>query len=126
MRISDWSSDVCSSDLKLIAEPWDIGMGGYQVGNFPAGWAEWNDRYRDTVRRFWKSDEGQTAELASRITGSSDLFDKKGRRHWSSINFLTAHDGFRSEEHTSELQSLMSISYAVFCCTKNNRSYTTP
>src|SRR3546814_19806312 len=69
-------------------------MGGYQVGNFPAGWAEWNDRYRDTVRRFWKSDEGQTAELASRITGSSDLFDKKGRRPWSSINFLTAHDGF--------------------------------
>src|SRR3546814_19277739 len=80
MRISDWSSDVCSSDLKLIAEPWDIGMGGYQVGNFPAGWAEWNDRYRDTVRRFWKRDEGQTAELASRITGSSDLFDKKGRQ----------------------------------------------
>src|SRR3546814_4662831 len=76
-------------------------MGGYQVGNFPAGWAEWNDRYRDTVRRFWKSDEGQTAELASRITGSSDLFDKKGRRPWSSINFLTAHDGFTLQDLVS-------------------------
>lgn len=80
--------------IKLIAEPWDCGMGGYQVGNFPPGWSEWNDRYRDTVRRFWRGDEGMLPELAGRITGSADLFEKRGRRSWSSINFVTAHDGF--------------------------------
>lgn len=80
--------------LKLIAEPWDLGWGGYQVGSFRPGWAEWNDKFRDTVRRFWKGDEGQAADFASRITGSSDVYDKKGRKPWESVNFITAHDGF--------------------------------
>jgi isoamylase len=86
--------DPVLSPVKLIAEPWDIGPGGYQLGNFPPGWAEWNDRYRDTVRCFWKGDDGVVDELARRITGSSDIFDKNGRRSWASINFVTAHDGF--------------------------------
>ena len=86
--------DPVLSRVKLIAEPWDVGLGGYQLGGFPAGWAEWNDRYRDTVRRFWKSDDGQVADLATRITGSSDIFNSHGRRPWSSVNFVTAHDGF--------------------------------
>ena len=80
--------------VKLIAEPWDVGPGGYQVGNFPAGWAEWNDRYRDTVRAFWRGDEGKLGEFAGRITGSSDLFEQRGRRPWASINYVTSHDGF--------------------------------
>jgi len=78
--------------LKLIAEPWDIGPGGYQVGRFPAGWAEWNDRYRDDVRRFWRGDSGMTGALATRLAGSADLFGPKGAAR--SINFVTAHDGF--------------------------------
>ena len=82
------------SSVKLIAEPWDIGMGGYQVGGFPPGWAEWNGKYRDTVRRFWKGDEGQLADFASRVSGSADLYDQRGRRTWASVNFVTAHDGF--------------------------------
>jgi glycogen operon protein len=86
--------DPVLSRVKLIAEPWDVGLGGYQLGGFPAGWAEWNDRYRDTVRRFWKRDDGQVADLATRITGSSDIFNSHGRRPWSSVNFVTAHDGF--------------------------------
>jgi isoamylase len=86
--------DPVLSQAKLIAEPWDVGEGGYRLGGFPPGWAEWNDRYRDTVRRFWKGDAGLTGELASRITGSSDIFDRKGRRPWASVNFVTAHDGF--------------------------------
>ncbi len=91
--------DTCRQDpvlsrAKLIAEPWDLGPGGYQVGRFPPGWAEWNDRYRDTVRAFWRGDEGRLPELAARITASADLFSKRGRRPWASINFLTAHDGF--------------------------------
>ena len=86
--------DPVLSRVKLIAEPWDVGLGGYQLGGFPAGWAEWNDRYRDTVRRFWKGDGQQSAELATRITGSSDIFNQHGRRPWSSVNFITAHDGF--------------------------------
>ena len=86
--------DPVLAGVKLIAEPWDVGPGGYQVGNFPPGWAEWNDRYRDTVRRYWKGDEGMLPELAGRIAGSSDLFEKHGRRAWSSVNFVTAHDGF--------------------------------
>ena len=86
--------DPALADVKLIAEPWDVGPGGYQVGNFPPGWAEWNDRYRDTVRRYWRGDEGMLPELAGRIAGSSDLFEKRGRRAWSSVNFVTAHDGF--------------------------------
>src|SRR5580692_11167262 len=86
--------DPVISQVKLIAEPWDVGEGGYQVGNFPAGWAEWNGRYRDTVRRYWKSDDGQLSDLAFRLTGSSDLYDRDGRRPSASINFVTAHDGF--------------------------------
>ncbi|WP_035678247.1 glycogen debranching protein GlgX [Azospirillum brasilense] len=86
--------DPALADVKLIAEPWDVGPGGYQVGNFPPGWAEWNDRYRDTVRRYWRGDDGMLPELAGRIAGSSDLFEKRGRRPWSSVNFVTAHDGF--------------------------------
>jgi isoamylase len=80
--------------VKLIAEPWDVGEGGYQVGNFPAGWAEWNGKYRDCVRAYWKSDDSQVGELAARLTGSSDLYQDDGRRPYASVNFLTAHDGF--------------------------------
>lgn len=79
---------------KLIAEPWDLGLGGYQVGSFRPGWAEWNDKFRDTVRRFWKGEEGQAADFASRLTASSDIYDKRGRKPWESVNFITAHDGF--------------------------------
>jgi isoamylase len=86
--------DPVLSRVKLIAEPWDVGEDGYRLGQFPAGWAEWNDRYRDTVRRYWKGDAGQTADLASRWSASSDLFDQRGRRPWASVNFVTAHDGF--------------------------------
>ncbi len=86
--------DPILSQLKLIAEPWDVGEGGYQVGNFPVLWAEWNGKYRDTVRKFWKSDDGQLADLAYRLTGSSDLYETSGRRPSASINFIVAHDGF--------------------------------
>ncbi len=82
------------SRVKLIAEPWDLGEGGYQVGNFPPEWAEWNGKYRDTVRRFWRSDPGQMPEMATRLAGSSDLYALSGRRPFASINFITAHDGF--------------------------------
>jgi isoamylase len=86
--------DPVLSQVKLIAEPWDVGEGGYQVGNFPVGWTEWNGKYRDTVRRFWRGDEGTVADLAYRLTGSSDLYAEGGRRPYASINFVTAHDGF--------------------------------
>jgi glycogen operon protein len=86
--------DPVLSSVKLIAEPWDCGPGGYQVGGFPPGWAEWNDRFRDTVRASWRGDDGMAPELASRITGSGDKFNRRGRRPWASVNFLTAHDGF--------------------------------
>jgi isoamylase len=86
--------DPVLSKVKLIAEPWDCGLGGYQVGAFPPGWAEWNDRYRDNVRAFWRGDKKQLGELASRLTASGDLFNQRGRRPNSSINFITAHDGF--------------------------------
>ncbi len=86
--------DPVLSQLKLIAEPWDIGEGGYQVGNFPAGWAEWNGKYRDTIRRYWKGDGGQANELAYRLSGSSDLYEGSGRKPFASINFVVAHDGF--------------------------------
>ncbi|HEY8599168.1 MAG TPA: glycogen debranching protein GlgX [Thermomicrobiales bacterium] len=86
--------DPVLSQVKLIAEPWDIGPGGYQVGNFPILWAEWNGKYRDTVRRYWKGDEAQVAEMAYRLSGSSDLYQGDGRRPYASINFITAHDGF--------------------------------
>ncbi len=86
--------DPVLQDVKLIAEPWDVGEGGYQVGNFPVLWAEWNGKYRDTVRRFWKGDEGLLSDFAFRVTGSSDLYQSDGRRPYASINFITAHDGF--------------------------------
>jgi isoamylase len=86
--------DPVLSQVKLIAEPWDVGPGGYQVGNFPVGWAEWNDRYRNCVRSFWRGDPGQLPELASRLSGSSDLYAASGRDTYASVNFLTAHDGF--------------------------------
>ncbi|MGO4211030.1 glycogen debranching protein GlgX [Terriglobus sp. YAF25] len=89
---------VCSQDpvlatVKLIAEPWDCGPGGYQVGGFPPGWAEWNDLFRDTVRDFWRG-EAKAAEIAPRLTASGDLFNHSGRRPWATVNFITAHDGF--------------------------------
>jgi glycogen operon protein len=86
--------DPIISQAKLIAEPWDVGHGGYQVGNFPVLWAEWNGKYRDTVRRYWKGDEGTLSDLAYRLTGSSDLYQNDGRKPYASINFVTAHDGF--------------------------------
>src|SRR5690606_24794917 len=86
--------DPVISQVKLIAEPWDVGEGGYQVGNFPVLWAEWNDRYRDGVRRFWREDPAQIGDLANRLTGSSDLYGDDGRQPSSSINYVTSHDGF--------------------------------
>jgi glycogen operon protein len=86
--------DPVVSQVKLIAEPWDLGAGGYQVGNFPPLWTEWNGKYRDTVRDFWRGQEQGIAEFASRLTGSSDLYESSGRRPSASINFVTAHDGF--------------------------------
>jgi isoamylase len=86
--------DPILSDVKLIAEPWDVGEGGYQVGNFPAPWSEWNGKYRDAVRSFWKGDEGRIGEMSYRLSGSPDLYGHNGRRPYASINFVTAHDGF--------------------------------
>jgi len=86
--------DPALARAKMIAEPWDIGLGGYRVGEFPPGWAEWNDKYRDTVRRFWKGEGGLIGDLAGRMCASRDLFDREGRRPWVSVNFVTAHDGF--------------------------------
>ncbi|MBS1227242.1 MAG: glycogen debranching protein GlgX [Proteobacteria bacterium] len=86
--------DPVLSQVKLIAEPWDLGEGGYQVGNFPVGWGEWNDRYRDTMRAYWKGDGGLIGDFARRLTGSSDLYEHSGRKPYASINFVTAHDGF--------------------------------
>jgi glycogen operon protein len=87
--------------VKLIAEPWDLGPDGYRLGGFPPGWSEWNDRYRDTVRRFWRGDGGQVGDLAFRLTGSSDLFAGRGRRPTAGVNFVTAHDGFTLEDLVS-------------------------
>jgi glycogen operon protein len=86
--------DPIISQVKLIAEPWDVGEGGYQAGNFPVGWAEWNGRYRDSVRRFWKGDAGLVGEIAYRLSGSSDLYQSTGKRPYASVNFVTCHDGF--------------------------------
>ena len=80
--------------LKLSTEPWDIGPGGYQLGNFPPGFAEWNDQFRDTVRKYWRGEAGQRGDLAARLSGSGDLFDRRARRPWASVNLLAAHDGF--------------------------------
>jgi isoamylase len=88
------AQDPVLSRVKLIAEPWDLGPGGYQVGNFPVGWTEWNGKYRDTVRRFWRGDPDQLADLAYRVTGSSDLYGATARSPYASINFVTCHDGF--------------------------------
>jgi len=90
---------VCRQDpvlnsAKLIAEPWDCGPGGYQVGGFPPGWAEWNDKFRDEVRRFWNGDEGMAPAIAARLSASADMFNKRGRKPWATVNFITAHDGF--------------------------------
>ncbi|MDH1265207.1 glycogen debranching protein GlgX, partial [Pseudomonas sp. GD03944] len=93
--------DPVLSKVKLIAEPWDCGPGGYQVGGFPPGWAEWNDKFRDNVRAFWKGDEGELAELASRLTASGDLYNQRGRRPFASVNFITAHDGFTLRDAVS-------------------------
>ncbi|UUX95099.1 glycogen debranching protein GlgX [Aquabacterium sp. J223] len=99
--VSHWGGffDVIRQDpvlnrVKLIAEPWDLGAGGYQVGNFPPGWAEWNDRYRDGMRAYWKGDGGLIGEFARRLTGSSDLYGRSGKKPHASVNFITAHDGF--------------------------------
>jgi len=105
-RLSAFFDVICQdpvlSQVKLIAEPWDLGQGGYQVGNFPVGWTEWNGRYRDVVRRFWKGDGGGTAgEFATRLSGSSDLYEQSGRRPYASINFVTCHDGFTLEDLVS-------------------------
>lgn len=95
------AQDPLLSAAKFIAEPWDVGPNGYQLGQFPPGWAEWNDRYRNTLRRFWRGDDGQLAELASRLAGSSDIYDRRGRRPWASVNFVTAHDGFTLQDLVS-------------------------
>jgi isoamylase len=86
--------DPVLSKLKLVGEPWDIGPGGYQVGGFPPGWAEWADKYRDTVRHYWKDTDGTTGEFAARVLGSGDVYDLRCRRPWAGVNFITAHDGF--------------------------------
>jgi isoamylase len=86
--------DPVLSNVKLIAEPWDVGEGGYQVGNFPTGWSEWNGKYRDATRSYWKGDEGRIGEIAYRLTGSPDIYQHDGRRPYASVNFITSHDGF--------------------------------
>jgi isoamylase len=91
--LASLEQDPILSRVKMIAEPWDLGPDGYHLGDFPAGWSEWNDRFRDDVRRFWRGD-GSIPEMATRLTGSSDIFDRRGRRPRSSVNFVTAHDGF--------------------------------
>jgi len=93
--------DPVISQVKLIAEPWDVGEGGYQVGNFPPLWSEWNGKYRDCVRDFWRGEERTLGEMANRFTGSSDLYEFSGRRPFASINFITAHDGFTLEDLVS-------------------------
>jgi len=93
--------DPVLGQVKLIAEPWDVGPGGYQVGHFPWQWTEWNGRYRDAVRRFWRGDRGLNGEFATRFAGSSDLYERSGRRPFASINFVTAHDGFTLEDLVS-------------------------
>ncbi len=93
--------DPVLSQVKLIAEPWDLGQGGYQVGQFPVGWVEWNGEYRDAVRRLWKGDAHRMSELATRLAGSSDLYERSGRRPYASVNFITCHDGFTLEDLVS-------------------------
>ena len=97
-------SDDALAHAKMIAEPWDPGPGGYQLGQFPGGWAEWNDRFRDGARRFWRGDDGQSGEFARRLHGSADLFDKANRSPYSSVNFISAHDGFTLQDSVSYLE----------------------
>jgi glycogen operon protein len=93
--------DPTLSAIKLIAEPWDVGPGGYQVGNFPIRWAEWNGKYRDALRHFWRGDGGMVGELASRLAGSSDIYQWSGRSAYASVNFIVAHDGFTMRDLVS-------------------------
>ncbi|RJF95325.1 glycogen debranching protein GlgX [Noviherbaspirillum saxi] len=93
--------DPVLSRLKLISEPWDIGPGGYQLGNHPPGFAEWNDKFRDGVRRFWRGDSGQRADFAARLSGSADLFNRRHRKPWASINYVASHDGFTLQDVVS-------------------------
>ncbi len=93
--------DPILSQVKLISEPWDIGPGGYQLGNHPPGFAEWNDRFRDSARRYWRGDLGQRPELAARLMGSSDIFDHRRRKTWASVNFVASHDGFTLQDTVS-------------------------
>ena len=86
--------DPVLSRVKLIAEPWDVGAGGYRVGGFPPGWSEWNDQFRDTIRAFWRNDPGKLPALARAMTGSREIFEPSGRQPWASINFVCSHDGF--------------------------------
>ncbi len=95
------AQDPLLARTKLIAEPWDLGPDGYRLGGFPPGWSEWNDRFRDGVRKYWRGDHGTIGDLAFRLTGSSDIFHTRGRKAWSSINFVTAHDGFTLEDLVS-------------------------
>jgi glycogen operon protein len=93
--------DPVHSQVKLIAEPWDLGEGGYMVGEFPIGWAEWNGEYRDAVRSFWRGDPGQLPTMASRLSGSADIFAASRRNTYASINFVTAHDGYTLQDLVS-------------------------
>ena len=86
--------DPVLANVKMVAEPWDLGLGGYQVGAFPSQWSEWNDRYRSAMRRYWSGEGSLIGEVSSRMTGSSDLFNHDGRSHRASINHITVHDGF--------------------------------
>jgi glycogen operon protein len=96
--------DPVLANVKLIAEPWDIGPGGYQLGNHPPGFAEWNDRFRDSVRRFWRGDAGERPTIAASLAGSADIFAHHGRRPWASINFVASHDGFTLTDAVSWLE----------------------
>jgi isoamylase len=95
------SQDPVLAGVKLIAEPWDIGPGGYQLGNHPPGFAEWNDQFRDGIRRFWRGDAGQRPSIAARLAGSADIFSHRGRRAWVSVNFVASHDGFTLQDAVS-------------------------
>ena len=99
--LSTIAQDPVLREIKLIAEPWDVGSGGYRVGGFPPGWAEWNDKYRDTLRAYWRGDPGQLPRLARAIAGSREVFEPSGRQSWTSVNFVTAHDGFTLQDLVS-------------------------
>ncbi|TFV86193.1 glycogen debranching enzyme GlgX, partial [Oxalobacteraceae bacterium OM1] len=93
--------DPVLSRLKLISEPWDVGLGGYQLGNHPPGFAEWNDKFRDGIRRFWRGDPGQRADFAARVSGSADVFNRRHRKPWASVNYVASHDGFTLQDVVS-------------------------